>query len=95
VKRTVRRLIATACCLLAGATLIFSPELGATLTQPPSDPGIIPKPSPAPVDPNDKEENVSSTPEDEEANDSPEPGDAGKPSPSPSRSAAHPDGAKR
>jgi hypothetical protein len=88
-------LIATACCLLAGAMLIFSPELGATLTQRPSDPGIIPNPSPAPVDPNDKEEDISSTPEGEETNVSPEPDDASKPSPSPSRSAAHPGGAKR
>jgi hypothetical protein len=94
VKRTVRRLIATACCLLAGATLIFCPEVGATLTQRPSDPEIVPKPSPTPADPNDKDEDISSTPQDEEANDSPEPDYAGKPSTSPSRSAAHPDGAK-
>lgn len=88
-KRTARRLTATACCLLAAGTLVFPLELRATLTQPPlppSNPGAIPKPSPAPVDPNEREEDVSSTSEDEEAN------DAGTPSPSPTP--AHPDGAK-
>jgi len=94
-KHAARRLLVTACCLVAAGTLIFPTETGATLTQPlwpPKDPETIPKPPPAPANPKEQDEDDDATSADEETDDSPSL-DPGKASPSPTP--AHPDRPER